>query len=182
MNDGVTIDERYFDWLYSNIADPRERNPLYSHKLLCERLYKTPFEWFIRNDENRAEDGRALREEFLELSRERHPDNHWMVLDTSIFEMLIALARRASFQTDWSTEEWFWHMMKNLEIDKYVDARYHDAIDDAIRRSIRRVIDRSYHPSGRGGIFPLRDPERDQRDVELWYQLSAYILENIDVY
>lgn len=182
MNDGVTIDERYFDWLYSNVADPRERNPLRSYKLLCERLYRTPFEWDIRNDENRAEDGRALREEFLEFSHEHHPDYNWMVLDTSMFEMLIALSRRAAYQTDLSSEEWFWLMIKNLELNKYVDDRYHEAVDDAVIRSLRRVINRDYHPSGRGGLFPLRDPERDQREVELWYQLSAYILENFDVY
>lgn len=180
MRVGQTIDERYFDWLYSQVADLKTRDPRYSHILLCARLYKIPFEWYIYNDENRAEDGRALRDEFLEENHEYHPDRMWLELDTSIFEMMIGLARRASFQTDWGPDRWFWKMLENVELDKYNDDVYHDAIDDAVKRSMNRIMRREYHSSGTGGFFPLRDPGRDQREVELWYQLSAYLLENID--
>lgn len=179
MIHGLSIDERYFDWLYSIVSN-RSDNPDRSHTLLCERLHRTPFQWYIRNDENRSEDGRDLRHEFIDVNRERHVDEGWLSLDTSVFEMMIALARRASFQTNWGPEVWFWKMLDNLELGKYVDSRYHSAIDDAVSRSIDRVIQREYEPSGLGGFFPLRDPGRDQREVELWYQLSAYLLENID--
>lgn len=180
MSRGVTIDERYFHWLYSQVGDEKNRNPRQSHWLLCERLYKTPFEWYIHNDDNRAEDGRALRHEFLDLNRERHPDRLWLDLDCSIFEMMIALSRRASFQTGWGPDRWFWTMLENIELEKYNDDVYNDFIDEAVQRSMNRVMRREYHSSGIGGFFPLRDPERDQREVELWYQLSAYLLENIE--
>lgn len=174
------IDERYFQWLYAQVADEKARNPRQTHWLLCERLYKTPFEWYIRNDENRAGDGHALREEFLDETHEHHPDRLWMSLETSVFEMLISLARRASFQTDWGPDRWFWQFLENVELAKYNDDVYHDAIDDAVTRSLERIMAREYAPSGVGGFFPLRDPGRDQREVELWYQLSAYLLENIE--
>lgn len=180
MSGSKSLDERYFDWLYSIVADGRTRNPRHTHFLLCERLYKTPFTWYIRNDENRAEDGRALRDEFVEEIHDHHPDRFWLSLDTSIFEMLIALARRASFQTGLGPDWWFWKMLENIELEKYTDDRYHDAIDDAVVRSLDRVMNREYHESGVGGLFPLRDPGGDQREVELWYQLSAYLMENIE--
>jgi hypothetical protein len=40
---------------------------------------------------------------------------------------------------------------------------------------LERVIGRTYRPDGRGGFFPLRYAEKDQREVELWYQLNAYV-------
>jgi hypothetical protein len=32
--------------------------------------------------------------------------------------------------------------------------------------------------SGLGGMFPLEDPREDQRAIEIWYQMMAYINEN----
>lgn len=179
MNENVTIDERYFAWLYEFVADPNCRNPSESYFLLCERLYKTPFEWSIRNDENRAHDGLELRDEFLRQLDETIPMD-WYQLECSLFEMLIALSRRAAFQTGWSPDTWFWHILNNLELSRYTDEGYHSAIDDSVRRLLDRVLNRSYEADGRGGFFPLRDPGRDQRGVELWYQMSAYLLENIE--
>ena len=179
MSENSTIDERYFTWLYSQIADERSRDPADSHWLLCEKLYKTPFVWTIRNDENRAADGVALRQEDLNETDDRVPTD-WFEMDCSLFEMMVALSRRASFQTGWRPDVWFWTMVSNVELMKYDDDNYHSAIDEAIERSIGRIMYRDYEPSGRGGFFPLRDPERDQREVELWYQLSAYLMENID--
>ena len=179
MSDGSTTDERYFNWLYSLIEDEKNRNPAESHWLLCERLYKKPFLWFIQKDENRAADGIDLRYEYLDHHKER-ASKDWMELDCSVFEMLIALSRRASFQSGWAPDWWFWHLLNNLELGKYADDVYHSAIDDAVDRALDRLLERDYDYSGLGGLFPLRDPERDQTEVEIWYQLSAYLIENID--
>lgn len=179
MSESSTIDERYFTWLYSHVASPSNRDPAESHWLLCERLFKTAFFSSIRNDENREIEGRDLRDEYLQESGDT-ADFNWMELESSVLEMMIALARRASFQTMLTVDQWFWLMADNLHIGKYNDNVYHDAIDLAISRVLDVVLTRSYEASGLGGFFPLRDPERDQREVELWYQLSAYLLENID--
>jgi hypothetical protein len=42
---------------------------------------------------------------------------------------------------------------------------------------IKRVVDRTYQHNGHGGLFPLRLATSDQRKVEIWYQLSAYLSE-----
>lgn len=174
-----TPDERYFAWLYAQVADAKTRDPAKSHYLLCEQLYKTPFRYSILNDENRAEDGIDLREEYCDSTGDRvGPD--WFSLECSIFELFIGLARRAAFQTNGRPDVWFWIMLQNLELSKYTDDIYHDMINDAVIESLDRFLDREYDVNGTGGLFPLKNPERDQRDVELWYQLSAYLLEQYD--
>jgi hypothetical protein len=40
-----------------------------------------------------------------------------------------------------------------------------------------RVIRREYEPDGTGGFFPLQNPLEDQTQVEIWYQMAAYINE-----
>lgn len=179
MSVGSTLDERYFEWLYSLVADIDDRDPTTTHWNLCKRLYLIPFRWFIARDDNRADDGSDLRYEYLS-EYDDEMIHGWLDLDTSIFEMMIALARRAAYQTDQSPSEWFWIMLDNLELSKYVDDVYHRGIDNAVSKVMDRVMDREYEYSGRGGFFPLRDPERDQRWVEIWYQLSAYLLEKIE--
>ena len=39
-------------------------------------------------------------------------------------------------------------------------------------------VERRYKRSGEGGLFPLKNAAKDQRKVEIWYQLSSYLLEN----
>ena len=182
MNDDVgPLDQRYFEWLYSHVGSLSNRNPVRSHWLLCERLFKTPFDGWQPNDDNRAEDGKELRFEFLDESGLPF-DKDWMELDCSYFEMLIALARRAAFQsfdTHWTDFWWFWKFMENLELRKYNDDRWNNGVSDAVDLVLDMVNRRAYESNGRGGLFPLRDPHKDQREVELWMQLSAYLLENV---
>jgi hypothetical protein len=40
---------------------------------------------------------------------------------------------------------------------------------------MERCVWRTYEPNGVGGFFPLENPNEDQREVELWYQMSAYV-------
>lgn len=96
-----------------------------------------------------------------------------------MLEMILGLARRASFEDDGDTREWFWRLLENLDIARYTDmvcSRY--PCNQEIERVLNRVIYRVYEDDGHGGLFPLRYPDRDQREVELWYQLSAYLLEH----
>ena len=70
----------------------------------------------------------------------------------------------------------FWLMLGNIELNECSDFYEYDP--NAVGEVLDRVIWRQYDPSGYGGLFPLSKPDKDQTRVELWYQLSAYILEN----
>ena len=75
-------------------------------------------------------------------------------------------------------------MLSNAGLDSFSDAVYNDNPDFDIRRivdiKIRRILNREYHPDGDGGLFPLMNPREDQRGVEIWYQMSAYLLEQFN--
>lgn len=177
MSGKGTLDERYFDWLYSQVASVKNRNPSRSHWLLCEQLFKKPFEYFVHNDHNRAEDGKELREEFLD-EFDLQADQSWMELDCSMFELLIGLARRASFETNMTSDSWFWEMLSNLNLVRFNDEVYDEYSDKQVNLKLNDIVRRTYKPDGRGGLFPLKDSGKDQRKVEIWYQMSAYLLEN----
>jgi hypothetical protein len=92
-----------------------------------------------------------------------------------MLEMLVGLSRRLSFECEGESRDWFWHLMENLGLRYYNDrSTYSKEHIDGI---LDRVIWRTYNPDGEGGLFPLRNSEQDQRGIEIWYQLSAYILE-----
>lgn len=175
MIDAQPLDESYFHWLYSQVADPEIADPSLTYWKVFRVLFTKEFLWFIPNDENRAEDGKALRSEFIQAANIDEVDGNWMDLGCSMLELMVGLSRRLSFEADGKPHYWFWILMQNLGLDQYCDrARlFKKKIDEVLNR----VINRWYEPSGRGGFFPLEHYDEDQRQVELWYQLSAYVLE-----
>lgn len=177
--DEGTLDDAYFEWLYSQIGAVRNKNPARNYWHLCRKLYTTEFIWFVPNDDNRVEDGKELRRLFLTSTRYHLDDplNLFMDLGCSMFEMLVALARMAAFESERSPVEWFWRFMHNLELDAYSDDLYEISIEEEVEEVLDRLNKREYERDGKGGLFPLRHAREDQRDIELWYQLSSYLLE-----
>lgn len=144
---------------------------------MLEQLFLTEFVWFIPNDDNRAEDGRDLRREFLsELDIEPH-DPEWAKIGCSMLEMMVGLSRRLAFQADGEPRDWFWDLIKNAGLDRFNDQKRYN--QETVANILEKIIWRTYHEDGRGGLFPLQRAQEDQRDVELWYQLSAYLLEKL---
>lgn len=170
----AALDDRYFTWLYSQVGVVEERNKSRTYWKLLRRMYQTEFIWLIPNDDNRVEDGRELRYEWMHAEDIR-ADPEWLALACSFLEMLIALSRRLAFEGDGHPETWFWHLIENLDLMDCTDRVRFDLgeVDDILDR----VIYRTYSPDGVGGLFPLRHARRDQRDVELWYQMQAYLIE-----
>jgi hypothetical protein len=92
-----------------------------------------------------------------------------------MLEMLVGLSRRLSIQGGGEPREWFWHLIENLELEEYNDET--PIPQREVDEVLERVIWRLYKKNGRGGLFPLRRTTDDQRRVELWRQLNAYLLE-----
>lgn len=169
------LDELYLRWLYRQFADPEQTRPSRTYWNLARCLYTTEFIWIIPNDDNRVKDGNYLRHEFAEEQGLSDVDPDWMSLGCSFLEMLIALTRRLAFSGDGEPSDWFWELIGNLEI-RYSDARVLPM--SHIHEVCNTVMYRTYRSNGRGGLFPLRHPRQDQRWVEIWFQLNAYLLEH----
>lgn len=167
------LDDQYLTWLYEMISGP-ETSRSRSFNKLAHQLYTKEFVWFVPNDDNRVEDGKYLRYEFADELELQDIDPDWMDLGCSFLEMLIGLSRRLEFQADGNPREWFWHLINNLGL-RYSDrGNYPDGV---INEVLDTVIWRTYDYSGAGGLFPLRHPDRDQREIEIWAQLQDYLLE-----
>lgn len=174
------LDARYFYWLYSLIGSETNKNPARTYWQLAEQLFRTEFTWFVPNDDNRVEDGKDLRVEFCESQDEFAP-REFFDEGCSMLEMLIALSRRAAFEASGEPYEWFWIILNNLNLRGFTDDVYSDGVRDGVDLVLDTVNRRDYSPDGSGGLFPLRHPKRDQRKVEIWYQLSAYLLERSEL-
>lgn len=175
--------EEYFYWLYRLVcANTRPDNSFY---MMLKALYRKEFYSLVPNDDNRSVDGQALRDEFRHLERQDLPIN-WFRAPSTVLEMLIALARRMAFtfsgtELDASWDRWFWEMINNLGLGNLTDEQYASYDGGFIVDEIlNRLLERAYDYDGTGGLFPLKKPRMDQREIEIWYQKEYYALEKLD--
>lgn len=171
------IEDAYYNWLVNLICDAHHsQRSLYSKLLGC--LHSTPFIYSIAMDENRAADGIDLRYRFdYECAESANAD---MYLDgpCSVLEMMAALAIRCeeNIMDDTAygnrTSQWFWTMVVNLGLGSMTDDRFDERYTKNV---LDRFLHREYEPDGRGGLFRIRNCDRDLRRVEIWMQLCWYL-------
>jgi len=170
----TTVDYEYYIWLTKKIDIPNNKQYLG----LFERMHNVEFVWTVPNDDNRVQDGLDLRSEFLNIQ----DGGEITIGGVTCLEVLVALSRRVAFIADGAhhSRKWAWTLLKNLGLQRFSDpltpektARVDNILHD--------LIWRHYHANGRGGFFPLQNPEVDQTTVEIWYQLNAYVSEMTDL-
>jgi len=166
------IRHEYLGWLTLQVGGT-QINDIHP---LCNLLHQKGFVWFVANDDNRLSDGADLRVEFL---YEKYDPSMIQVLrmtHISVLEVLVALSRRLEFQMNGEASRWAWVLLEHLGLDKYrgrLTTTQREEIDDILDT----LIWRHYEPNGQGGFFPLAWPDRDQRKIEIWYQMSDWIAE-----
>jgi hypothetical protein len=176
------LEESYLKWLYGQVANPGLEDPDRTYWLLLGQLQSTKFVHLIANDQNRMMDGKALRREFA-MSCGIQVSQDWLDLRCSMLELVFAMSRHMAFEDlhGGTAHYWFWRLLDNLGFMGFNDSELNgpDGADhkNHIDIVLKDVNFRVYNPSGRGGFFPLKHAQQDQRDVELWYQMGAYILE-----
>lgn len=170
----------YFKWMY-NLVCKDLFAPSISYGELLKHLHNTRFRYVIPRDRNRAEDGEELRYRFaLTCAEDQYEvDRIIDILDRpcTVLEMMVALAIRAEETMDDPnvgdrTAQWFWYMVTSLGLGSMTDARFNrlETID-----ILERFMDRHYSANGRGGLFYIRNCDRDLRDAEIWHQLCWYL-------
>lgn len=175
-----SISDDYFEWLYNKVCGEKFGNNISYRKLLV-RLHNIDFRYSIRNDKNRALDGKSLRYRFALVSYE-HKDID-AILDylegpCSVLEMMAALAIRCEEDVmddpaiGDRTRQWFWGMIRSLGLMTMSDDRFDPDLVDNV---INRFLNREYEPDGRGGLFNVKNSIEDMRDVEIWWQMCWYL-------
>lgn len=166
--------DEYFNWLVEQVRDRVHFGRRAFYKLL-RYLFDTPFAFSIGMDANREEDGIELRRRFNEYYFDSCQD------PCSVLEMMVALAIRIQHlmerpDSEESCSEWFWLMIKNMELDTMSDDRFYIYRVETI---VHRMLNRDYAKDGRGGLFRVRDSRSDMRKTEIWYQACGYLNEII---
>lgn len=175
----VGVSNEYFRWMLDMIRNNDHSNTI-SYKKLLTHLHNTTFIFSIHNDQNRAEDGISLRYRFA--ITQGYEDSVEDVIDIlngpcSVLEMLVALASHCEEWMDNPkigdrTGQWFWGMIVNLGLGSMTDKEFdRKNVDECIKR----FMNREYDPDGKGGLFTIKDCDRDLRTVEIWYQLCWYL-------
>lgn len=175
----VEVQNAYFAWLLERIK------PVDDYWCLLRRLHQKEFIWLesVPRDENREEDGKALRLKFAE-------DSEWStddILDIlagpcSVLEMLVALSIRIEedimYEAKYGnrTGEWFWMIIRNAGLD-IKDKDYYQFYIDHI---LDTIMGRRYRKNSDGSFFPVKNTGgRDWRKTELWLQMQLYSDENM---
>ena len=171
------VDERYLLWLCSLVVNHGRDRRLHRSEKMLRSLFYEPFYHFVPNDDNRASEGQALRDTYLSDTKlpKRKMDRHSYFRPCSVLEMMIALSERMAFQifnpmkeSEPDTPGCFWEIVDNLKLKP----------NQSNAAIIYKLNKREYMESGLGGMFPLNDHREDQRTIEIWYQMMAYLNEN----
>ncbi len=176
------IKNNYFEWLYNYACKGRINNRI-SYRKLFMLLHSIDFDFYIKDDVNRAIDGIDLRNRFAAETRLDDPyDKNYVtdVLDDpcSVLEMILALAIRCEEtimdnpEYGDRTGQWFWSMLSNLGLSMMTDDNFNK---QEATKHIYDFMERRYSPDGRGGLFYIRDCKYDLRDIEIWTQLCWYL-------
>ena len=180
-NRNETLESFYFRWLceFVNVSPPYG-----SYTRLLYLMHIKPFKWSVRNDDNRYFDGIDLRNRFIWEHLYSGDLEGELKGHCTILEMIAALALRIDIlmedeglEND-QVSKWFWVMMDNLGLTSYNDDDLDDILVHEVNEILDRLVDRAYDEDGNGGLFPLTKPKENQKKVELWYQMNAYLLEN----
>jgi hypothetical protein len=91
------LDEQYLHWLYVQVESSVKLRRERSYWELFRQLYQKEFIWLVPNDDNRVDDGKNIRYDFLFENEIDDPDPNWMGLGCSMLEMLLGLSKRLAF-------------------------------------------------------------------------------------
>lgn len=171
----------YRFWLMNRLR-LNKRN---KYSKLIALLHDIPYRYTIYGDRNREQDGVIQREYFLDeegyFNRNMPDVSTFLDKGCSVFEMLVAFAVR--IENEWigspkdpRPDEFFFEMLDNLDI--LMENKTFNA--EKVLRVVKTWLDRKFTYDGYGNIMPLRENryDVDQREVEIWRQMTAYISEN----
>lgn len=174
-----SMEDAYCDYLI-NLVEGGD------HILLLNKLFYEPFVWFVENDSARCDDGIKVRSKFAEADENYNKTHIEMFGGCNVLEVIIGLAyRMASMTAEIGKDEcmvcWFWELLDNVGLEQFSDDYYlEEGGDDEVDFILEVILKRDYEPNGEGGLFPLRNAkDGDLAEVELWYQMTAYLNENV---
>lgn len=171
------VQNNYFDWLCDRIHEQKFAREVSYRKLLAE-LHSIEFTYSIFDDETRAKNGIDLRWKFSwETGEDYGIVKNLINGPCTVFEMMVALSISCESIMDDPrygdrTGEWFWRMIDNLGLKGMYGNNFDKEYTDEV---IFRFLNREYEPNGKGGLFTIKNCDKDLRKYGIWYQLCWYL-------
>lgn len=169
------IEKIYFKWLVGFIGYDS------NYSMVLEDLFNKEFIWLIDYDENLAENGKSLRDDFYYSS-----DTNQKLVEMygdiegpcSVLEMMVKLAIdcEETIMTDGehdNTPKWFWIMMDNLGLNDYDNSSYNEEKVDEI---VEIFMSRRYDNYGNGNIFRFKNRVTGLKNMDIWIQLNQFLI------
>ena len=168
---------RYRDWLTTLVNTP---GPTY--KNVCNMMFDQEFLVLVAGDENRVEDGYAMRDEFVDTTgvvQDYDRQVRTLYHGPNVLEVVVGLARRISnmdYDPEWpdKTGQWFHVMCENLGLQTFPDYSWVASDRIVVNMKLRNLVERRYDKNGRGGLFPLKVASEDQTKVQIWTQMNTW--------
>ena len=167
----------YIHWVMRDKLMLTERE-IRDYRYLWDVLSDIEYVWIHPMDQNRAEDGLELRQDFEYETGEYLDKTSGLMPKCTFFEMLAALSIRCENQLMRNvdagdrTSKWFFEFLDNLGLTKYTVSKWKGHSGEEIRDIVEDEM------SGRCIMFPLQKHVINQRNEQLWKQMTAYINEN----
>lgn len=172
----------YFKWLLDFVCSPRQKS---SYSIMLNDLFEKEFIWLVEYDENLANHGLRLREDFYNSSETvaKMVDLYGEIDDNcSVLEMLVSLSIscETTIMSDGEhdrTKKWFWIMIRNLKLDIYDNMSYDEG-------EVNDILDifllRKYDNYGNGNIFKFEKPSANLPKIDIWMQLNQFLIERFE--
>ena len=172
------IKKAYFDYMVEKVCDRQHHRVDYIP--LLDLLNSIPFTVVMEMDGNRAEDAAYNRKNWLQSEDLYEYLYEFDDEKVSVLEVLVSIAERLEFQVgnpmdNRRISDQFWEILRNLDIEKYTADNYKPL---NIKEKVRNWMLRKYKKDGSGSIFPVKNCEKDMRSLQIWDQMSMYIMEN----
>jgi len=193
----IKVKDSYFNYLMSLISSD-EVNAAQEYYNLCLLFFETPFTVLNPMDENRVQKAEEMRDIWLDNIKVKDERlkleyaNDLAVSPTSFLEVLVAMCVNAEDQilsAPNTASTLFWDLVDNLVEYGTFGTAYHKASDiltdekwcafteSTMKASIKKVLTRTYHEDGKGGLFPMKKPHKNQRKLDMWACCTSYISE-----
>lgn len=159
----------YTRWLIHNILGVNDVDNLW----LCLCLQDIEFYYTDRDDANRAADARNLRTDYI-FENGDEEDITGLPSTPTVFEVLVAMADRATtidYDPAWT---WFSLFIKNLGFDYLTDDEWSPDAERFVKSTVRRWLDRQFDPSGVGSPFRGNGTYDVSRQT-MWHAMQWYL-------
>ena len=180
---------QYHDWLFDRIGVNPEDHEI---ECLCGLLLVLPFEAVLKEDGNIIESALYLRRTFIrDYDADEKRRFYQSMGPCSILEMLCVLLEKMSYmliENPLASSEQgalFFELIDNLELGWINDRSFQqnpEWCNDYIEEAIQTFTYRDYDENGQnGGLFPVEHAPFDMREVGLYQQMDAYLIEKYDL-